>query len=101
MEEIFELIKAFNRLKEKITELIAKVDLLLKTPAALQPERDAKSCVSTDGFVDEEGACRILRLSPRTMARMRKAEIIPFFKQKRKVLYKKDDLLNYLENLRK
>jgi len=30
MEEIFELIKAFNRLKEKIVELILKIDLIYK-----------------------------------------------------------------------
>lgn len=97
MEEIFELIKAFNRLKEKIIELISKIDLLLKSPA---PGRDAMHCVSTDGYVEEEGACRILHLSPRYLAKLRAEKSIPFIKKGRRIQYLVSDLQSYLEEIK-
>jgi|GEM_PF-4920920 len=87
MEEIFELIKAFNRLKEKIGELSAKIDLLLKSPA--QP-------MGSD-YLEEYSACKFLHVSQSTTSRMRKEKLIPYTRQKRKILYRKADLNEYLE----
>lgn len=107
MEEIFELIKAFNRLKEKIVELIGKIDLLLKTTVGPQPEgdakycRDAKYCVSTDGYVEEEGACRILHISPRTLAKLRAEGAIPYIKKGKKIQYTVIDLKDYMNLIKK
>jgi len=84
MEEIFELIKAFNRLKEKIVELIAKVDLL------------AKSRLEEQKYLDEDEACKFLKISSRTLARLRADGSIPFIKSHRKILYLISDLQQYL-----
>ena len=97
MEEIFELIKAFNRLKEKIIELIGKIDLFLKSPA---PGTDPMHCVSTDGYVEEEGACRILHLSPRYLAKLRAEGSIPYIKKGKKIQYLVRDLYAYLEQIK-
>jgi hypothetical protein len=97
MDEIFELIKAFNRLKERIVELIAKIDLLLKSPAAVQPDKDAMNRVSTDGYVEEEGACRILHICPRTLAKLRVEGTIPYIKSRKKILYQVSDLHKFME----
>lgn len=86
MDEIFELIKAFNRLKEKIIELSAKIDQFLKSP----PQPSSK-------FVDEGEACKILHVCPRVLARMRADKAIPFIKSHRKILYLSSDLDDYLE----
>ena len=86
MEEIFELIKAFNRLKDKIIELSAKIDLITKSPS--QPEGD---------YFEEDFACKFLHISQRTLVRLRNAKSIPFTKLNKKVLYKKTDLNEFLE----
>jgi hypothetical protein len=100
MEELFELIKAFNRLKDRVVELIGKIDLLLKSPAAGQPDKDAKPCVSTDGYVEEEGACRILHICPRYLAKLRAEASIPYIKKGRRIQYLESDLHSYLEEIK-
>jgi hypothetical protein len=109
MEEIFELIKAFNRLKEKIVELIDKIDLLLKSPAPVETrhclvsdnsndsDKTRQCLVSTDGYVEEEGACRILHISPRTLAKLRAEGAIPYIKSRKKILYQVSDLQEYIK----
>lgn len=87
MEEIFALISAFNRLKEKIVELISKIDLLLKSP--LEP--------AAGDYLEEYSACKFLHVSQSTIFRMRKEKLIPYTQQKRKILYRKADLNEYLE----
>ena len=82
MEEIFELIKAFNRLKDKIIELSGKIDTLLKAPPQ---EPDSK-------YVEEEGACKFLKISPRTLAKLRTEKKIPYIKHRHKILYLSADL---------
>jgi hypothetical protein len=92
MEEIFELIKAFNRLKEKIIEMIGKIDLLLKSAS----DQSAKRYLP-DEYVDEEGACRILHISPRKLAYLRADKSIPFFKKGKRIQYLVSDLNAYLD----
>jgi len=78
MEEIFELIKAFNRLKEKIIELIGKIDLVLKTPPVYQQ--------ISEEYIEEEAACKILHVSSRTLARMRMKGSFPYIKERKRIL---------------
>ena len=87
MEEIFELIKAFNRLKEKVIEISGKIDLLMKTI----PQQPAGK------YVEEADACKILRVCSRVLAQMRAEGAIPFIKHHRKILYMVSDLNDYLE----
>jgi hypothetical protein len=91
MEEIFELIKAFNRLKEKVIEISAKIDSLIASLSAVpNPERDSK-------YEEEYGACKILKISPRTLAKLRAEKKIPYIKHRHKILYLMEDLHEYLE----
>jgi excisionase family DNA binding protein len=87
MEEIFELIKAFNRLRDKITELSSRIDLITESPK-LPPEGD---------YFEESFACKFLHISQSTLVRLRKSKSIPFTKFNRKILYKKTDLNEFLE----
>jgi hypothetical protein len=98
MEEIFELIKAFNRLKESVVEMISKIDLLLKLTAPA--DIDAINRVSTDDYVDEDGACRILHISPRKLAYLRADKSIPFIKKGKRVQYLVSDLNAYLDRIK-
>ena len=87
MEEIFELIKAFNRLKDRIIEISGKIDLLLKSH---HEGLESK-------YVDEALACKILHVCPRVLAQMRANGSIPFIKHHRKILYLESNLHEYLE----
>jgi len=98
MEEIFELIKAFNRLKEKIVELIGKIDLFLKSPSP--SGTDAINRVPADEYVEEEGACRILHISPRSLAKLRAEGSIPYIKKGKRIQYLAGDLHSFLEKIK-
>lgn len=100
MDELYELVKAFNRLKDRIIELIAKIDLLLKSTVAAQPDKDAPPCVSTDGYVEEEGACRILHICPRSLAKLRADGSIGYIKKGRRIQYPVSDLCSYMEKIK-
>lgn len=91
MEEIFELIKAFNRLKDKIIELSAKIDMITESPP-FPPEGD---------YFEERFACKFLHISRSTLIRLRKTSSIPFTKLNKKVLYRKTDLNEFLEKKRR
>jgi excisionase family DNA binding protein len=84
MEEIFALIKAFNRLEERVAALTAKVDILVKSPFRKIT-------------LDESAACKLLGVSPRTLARLRSEGKIPFVKIHRRTLYRTADLYRYLK----
>ena len=99
MEEIFELIKAFNRLKEKIVELICKIDLLLKSTGSCEQSAPAIHYLPND-YVDEEGACSILHICPRTLAYLRAEGSIPYIKKGRRIQYMVGDLYLYLEHVK-
>ena len=99
MEEIFELIKAFNRLKEKIVELICKIDLLLKSTGSCEQTEPAKKYLPND-YVDEEGACNILHICPRSLAYLRAEGSIPYIKKGRRIQYMVSDLHAYLDRIK-
>ena len=87
MEEIFEIIRAINRLKEKIDENSAKIDTLIKTPPQ---QSDSK-------YAEADEACKILKISPRTLAKLRAEIKIPYIKNGHKIRYLVSDLHEYLE----
>jgi hypothetical protein len=88
MEELFEIIKAINRLKDRIQELCLKIDSMkLKSEPILDKDH-----------IESEMACKFLHISPATLKRMRRNHQIPYSKNKRKILYKIDDLRNYLDH---
>ena len=84
MEEIFALIKAFNRLEERVVALTAKVDILGRSPFRKIT-------------LDEKAACKLLGISERTLARLRAEGKIPYVKIHRRTLYRTADLYRYLE----
>jgi excisionase family DNA binding protein len=84
MEEIFALIKAFNHLEERVVALTAKVDILVKSPFRKIT-------------LDEKAACKLLGVSPRTLARLREEGKIPFVKIHRRTLYRTADLYRHLK----
>ena len=92
MEEIFELIKAFNRLKEKIFEMTTKIDLFLKSSS-----QQSSVPQKAEEYVEDEGACRILHICPRTLAKLRANGSVPYSKQGKNCLYLIADLHEYLE----
>ena len=88
MQEIYDIVTAINRLKDKTKELSDKIDYLSKSP----------SQQLTSKYLDIEAACKILHLSYRTLSKMRIEGSIPFIKIRRRILYKASDLHAYLEN---
>lgn len=84
MDELYELIKAFNRLEEKISVISAKVDVLVKSPFRKVT-------------LDEAAACKLLGISPRTLATLRSEGKIPFVKIRRRIVYRPADLYRYLK----
>lgn len=90
MEEIFELIRAFNKLRDKVMEFSDKIDQVIKF--ALQPP--------PGDYLEEHFACKFLHISKSTLIRLRNAKTIPYSKYKKKVLYKKSDLEEFLRKKR-
>lgn len=88
MIEFNDIVLSINRLRDKITELSAKIDYLSKTPTFQLSQK----------YVDDAAACKILHMSPRTLAKMRTSGTIPFIKFRRRILYLASDLHFYLEN---
>ena len=85
MEEIFALIKAFNRLEDRVVALTAKVDILVKSPFRKIT-------------LDEKAASKLLGISERTLAALRAEGKIPFIKIHRRTLYRTADLYRYLKD---
>jgi hypothetical protein len=80
--ELYDMIIRLNRMNDKLTELIAKIDYESKSPAKrLELE-----------YVDSPQAARILHVSPRTLAKMRANGTVPFKKVGRKVVYNTEEL---------
>ena len=86
--EIFDIIVAVNRLKEKIMDLSSKIDNLAASPSQQLNKK----------YLDEVAACKLLRVSPRTLARMRTAGTIPYIRIRRRILFHSSDLNDYLDN---
>ena len=85
--ELFDVITAVNRLKDKVIELSCKIDSLTKSPVQQL----------TAQYADEAAACKILHIRPRALAKMRAEKEIPFIKVRRKILYLASDLQDYLQ----
>ena len=88
MQEIYDIVTAVNRLKDKTKELSDKIDYLSKSP----------SQQLTAKYLDNDAACKILHLSYRTLYNMRADGTLPYIKIRRRILYKASDLHAYLEN---
>ena len=91
MEEIFEIIKAVNRLGEKVTDVFGKVDIVLET-LLQSPSREL-----ANQYVNEETASAILKRCPRTLQSFRRSGELSFTRVGKKVLYRTDDLKVFLE----
>jgi excisionase family DNA binding protein len=87
MEEIFDLIRSVNKMKDKIVQLADKIDFLSKSPAY----------GLTKKYITEEEACRVLRVCNRVLARMRDNGEIPYYRIRHRILYQASDLQEYLE----
>ncbi len=84
---IFDLIKAVNKMKDKLVLLADKVDFLAKSPSYQLSKK----------YLSEHEACRILRCSRQMLNQMRDNNEIPFYRIHRRILYQASDLHEYLE----
>jgi len=85
--EIFDIIVAVNRVKDRLDRLESKVDFLAK-PMSEQLNRK---------YLDSDAAARILKISKRTLAKIRAENEIPFIKVRRRIIYSASDIEKYLE----
>jgi excisionase family DNA binding protein len=88
MCEIFDIIKAVNRLHDQVKELNTRIDGLCKNPAM----------IASDKYVNEATACKILKVSIDQIYRMRKNGEIEFIRYHRKILYPVESLHKYLDS---
>jgi hypothetical protein len=88
MTEIFDIIKAVNNLKDTVNELCNRVNSLNNKNIELL----------TPKYVREKEACEILGISPRTLAKMRANNELPYSEHHRKILYPYVGLCAYLDN---
>jgi excisionase family DNA binding protein len=84
--EIFDIVIAVNRLKDTLSKVEQKVDFLSK-PLSEQLNRK---------YLTTDDAAKILKISPRTLAKIRADGSIPFIKVRRKIVYSATDLEGYL-----
>jgi excisionase family DNA binding protein len=90
--EIFEIIKAFNRLegkvntlKDNVNGLNAKIDLLLKSPFK-------------NVTLNADSAAHLLGVHPNTLYKLRREGKVPYLQINRRVLYSAADLLKYIRS---
>ncbi len=88
MSEIFDIIAAVNRLKDRVDYLCSRIDFLCRYPSVLEAEK----------YVDEKTACKILRVKRTTFLLLRKKGEIEFIRHHRKVLYELESLHRYMES---
>ena len=86
MSEIFDIISAVNRLKERVDYLSSRIDILCKQPSIIESEK----------YVDQKTACKILRVKPVVIWQMRKRGEIDFIRHHRKILYPVESVQKYL-----
>jgi hypothetical protein len=86
MNEIFDIVNAVNRLKDRVDDLEARIGFLCKYP----------SIVAFNDYVEEDAACRILHVSSSKIYQMRQKGEIPYFRKCRKILYPAASLVQYL-----
>ncbi len=89
--EIFDIIRAVNRLSDKVTENSGKIDSLLAAWSRL-PARELNN-----QYVNEETASAILHRSANTLLNLRKSGDLPYLKVGKKVLHKLPDLKSSLK----
>ena len=89
MTEIFDIISAVNRLKDRVDDLDSRIAFLCKYP----------SLVAFNDYVSEEIACKILRISSRELRKMRSKGEITFTRFHRKIMYPASSLNHYLETM--
>ena len=88
MDEIYEIVRALNRLKDHVGELTRQVEFLSKSPTVQLTRK----------WLETEAVCRILHVSDRTLLKMRNEGVLPFTRVRRRVLYRASDIQQYLEN---
>jgi hypothetical protein len=86
--EVFEIIKAVNRLKDSVNGLTTKIDRMSDLPALKIPPE----------YLDEAAVCRMLHIQPRTLAKLRANKVISCYKSGNKFLYLHTDIQQYLED---
>jgi len=84
--EIFDIVVAVNRVTDKLIDLERKVDFLAKP---MSQQLNKKYLTSND-------VAKILKISKRTLAKLRVDAVIPFIKIRRKIIYSAFDLEEYL-----
>lgn len=87
-EQLYNLIKAFNRLEDKLESLNSKIDTLLKHPFK-------------NLTLDASAAAKLLGVSTRTLYTLRSQGTIPYLPLGHKILYSAADILKYLRNAAK
>jgi hypothetical protein len=53
---------------------------------------------SMDDWIDNQEACMLMNVSPRKLLQLRRSRIIPYSHIDRKVYYRRQDIIYYLEN---
>ena len=87
MDEIYEIVRAVNRLNDRIGDLATQVEFLSKSPSQQMTKK----------WVNSEEACAILHVSDRTLLKIRNEGIMPFIKVRRRILYQASDVQEYVE----
>lgn len=89
MEEIFEIVKAVNRLRDRVDSLASKIDFMSKSPSQQLSKK----------WLDTEDVCYILRISSRTLQKMRKEGTLPYIMVRRRILYRASDVEAYMSRV--
>ena len=53
---------------------------------------------SMDDWIDNQEACMLMNVSPRKLLQLRRSRIIPYSHIDRKVYYRRQEIIRYLEN---
>jgi hypothetical protein len=89
MSEIFDIIVAVNRLKDKVIELSSRIDYLYKYP----------SIIATDKLVEEVAARKMLHCGRSTLYLMCEKGEITFCVQHHKRLFHVDSINEYIAKM--
>lgn len=80
----------FQKLLEQQAEVIKKIDLLTNHLPTSKTERDE--------ILEMDGICDLLKVTPITIYRKVSAGTIPYIKQGRKLLFSRNDILEWLKD---
>ena len=80
------LIKMLNDFKSELHELAALIRYVLKYPSQL----------SFGDFMYEPEVLKLLRMNSFTLRKIRRSGELPFFRVKRRILYRASDVHNYI-----